>query len=205
MNFEAPIPYRWQDPSLPPQAPALSLHFEHHSAVNDKATRESGIQTYDDVLVAVVAPMGQPKSNAHHEVERTSPDGTVTRNEFYWHKYAQQIALHKAGTTSEAVGTPLRDLVGMTPSMVLNLKSLGLHTIEMLADAGDSVSAGAMGFWEWRDKARKHIEAREKNAPTVRLEMEIQKKDDEIASLTRRLDELAALVEDKTAPKKKAA
>lgn len=205
MLYDTPQPYRWKDPSLPPGAPQLSVHFERHSQVNTAVTTATGKQSYDDVLIAVVAPMGMPKSNVHAEIERVLPDGTVIAHEHNMAKYGEQVRLYKAGTGAEAVGTPLRDLISITPATIMNLKARGLHTVEMLADTPDSMSGDMMGFWDWRDKARKHIEAREKNAPTVRLEMELAQRDETIGSLQRQLDELKALVDEKTKPAKKAA
>jgi hypothetical protein len=206
MDFNTPQMYRWKDPSADPRTPALSVHFVHESFVNAKVTAERGVQTYDDVLMAYVAPMGMPKSNASCEIERTLPDGTVVVNPWNMAKYGEQVRHYKAGATAEAVGTPLRDLVGMTPATIMNLKARGLHTIEMLAETADSMSGEMMGFWEWRDKARKHLEAREKNAPTVRLEMELETQRQVNESLQRQLEELKALVQvDDKKPAKKAA
>lgn len=203
MQFEVPTMYSWKDPSADPRTPALSIHFVHESVANAQFSA-GGVQHYDDVLMAYVAPMGMPKSNAACEIERTLPDGTVVVNAFNMAKYGAAVRLYKAGTSAEELGTPLRDLIGMTPALVMNLKAKGLHTVEMLADTADSMSGELMGFWEWRDKARKHIEAREKNAPTVRLEMELAQRDETIASMQRQLEELRALVEP-AKPGKKAA
>lgn len=205
-SYDAPQFYRWRDPTLPPNAPALSVHFILESQVNDAVTRETGKQTYDSVLIAYVAPMGMPKSNAAHEIERTFPDGTVKVNEAMAYKYAEQVKLFKAGTTAETAGTPLRDLIGMTPATAMNLKARGIHTIEMLADIPDGGGAELMGFWELREKARRHMEAREKEAPAKHLEAELAKRDETIASQQRQLDELKALIQQQpTPPEPKAA
>ena len=53
-----------------------------------------------------------------------------------------------------------------------------------------------MGFWELRDRARKHIALREKNAPMVKMEAIEAKYQSENAELRRQLEELKALVSD---------
>lgn len=204
MSFETPQMYRWRDPAWPPHFPALSVHFSAEARVNDAVTAETGVQTYDNILMAYVAPMGMPKSNASCEIERTLPDGKVIVNRENSAKYAEQIKHYKAGTSAEAMGTPLKDLIGMTPALSMNLKARGLHTVEMMADTPDSMAGEMMGFWEWRDKARKHLETREKNAPTVRLEHELEAQKQVNESLQRQLEELRALMDDKK-PAKKAA
>lgn len=197
MSFDTPQMYRWKDPSLPPQAPALQLYFLQDPQVNPAATAASGVQTYDNVLVAYIGPMGNSKSNVAHEIERTLPDGTVKVNQFYAMKYAEQVKHYKAGTGAESTGTPLRDLIGMTAATQMNLKARGIHTLEMLADMQDSAGGDMMGFWDLRDRARKHIEMREKNAPMLRIEAIEEAHRKEVDSLTRQLDELRALIGDR--------
>lgn len=194
MNYETPQMYRWKDPNLSPNAPALQVYFLQEPQVNADATAESGVQTYDNVLIAVVAPMGMPKSNVHHEVERVLPDGKVKIKPEYAAKYAEQIKLYKAGVGSEATGTPLRDLIGMTPATIMNLKTRGIHTVEMLADMPDGAGGEMMGFWDFREKARKHIELREKNAPMVRMEAIEARHKAEVDALKQQLADLTAAV-----------
>lgn len=201
---DAQVIYRWKDPSLPPDAPALAVYFLEDAQVNETVTRETGVQTYDSVLVAYISPMGRPKSNAAHEIKRTFPDGTVKVNQLYANKYGEQLKAYEAGHSAEALGTPLKDLVGMSKATAMNLRARGISTIEMLADMTDNAGGDIMGFWELRDKAKKHIETREKNAPKVHLEMELAERDRLIASMQRQMDDLKALIEDKGKTKKAA-
>lgn len=196
MSYEPRQVFRWKDPASHPQAPALAIYFEPMAQVNDAATRETGKQTYDNVLIAYVAPIGQPKSEASHEVERTLPDGTVKVNHHYAMKYAEPLKFYKAGTEAETLGTPLRDLLGMTPATAMNLKARGVHTIEMMAEMPDSAGNDMMGFWDLRDRAKKHLEAREKEAPAKHLEAELAQRDALITSQQRQIDELRALIGD---------
>ncbi len=194
MNYEAPQHFRWKDPSLPPGAPALQVFFLEEAKVNDAETEKTGIQTYDNILVAYVSPMGMAKSNVAKEFERTLPDGTVIVNRENSAKYAEQVKHYKAGTDSAAVGTPLKDLIGMTPAIQMGLRARGVHTIEMLGDMPDAAGNDFMGFWELREKAKKHLETREKNAPMVRVEALEAKHAEEVAALKQQIEELAALV-----------
>lgn len=205
MSYNAPTMYRWKDPNLPPHFPALQVFFLEEPQINVEVTAETGVQTYDNVLVAYVAPMGNSKSNVAKEIERTLPDGTVVKNAENSAKYAEQIKHYKAGTDSEVLGTPLRDLIGMTPATQLNLRSRGIHTIEMLADMPDSSGNDMMGFWDLRDRARKHLEKREKDAPMVKIEAMEAKHQEEVSALKQQLEDLRALVSEKKPAIKKAA
>ncbi len=195
MSYDTPQLYRWKDPNLPPNAPALQVYFLQEPQVNNSATAASGIQTYDSVLVAYVSPINS-KSNVAHEIERTLPDGTVQVNAPKSARFGEQVKLFKAGLGAETQGTPLRDLIGMTPATIMNMKARGIHTIEMLGDMPDSAGHDLMGFWELRERAKKHIEHREKNAPMVKLEAIEAAHKAETDSLKRQLEELRALVND---------
>jgi len=194
MSYETPQMYRWRDPSWPPNLPSLAVYFMQEPQVNAKATTETGVQTYDNVLIAYVAPMGMPKSNVAHEIERVLPDGTVKMHRENAYKYAEQVKHYKAGTEAEAIGTPLKDLIGMTPATAMNLRARGVATVEMLSDMPDAAGNELMGFWELRDKAKKHLEARAVAAPTVRLESELASRDKTIAALQKQVDDLIASI-----------
>src|SRR5262245_8856400 len=116
MSFNTPQMYRWRDPQWPTHLPSLSVYFVEEPQVNAEATAQTGIQTYDSVLVAYVAPAGMPKSNVAHEIRRRLPDGTVKNHPVNDFKYAEQLKHFDAGTEAEALGTPLKDLIGMTPA-----------------------------------------------------------------------------------------
>ncbi len=195
MSYDTPQLYRWKDPNLPPNAPALQVYFLQEPQVNDGVTRDTGIQTYDSVLVAYVSPINS-RSNVAHEIERTLPDGTVHTIQRNAMRFGEQIKLFKAGLGAETQGTPLRDLLGMTPATIMNMKARGIHTIEMLQDMPDDAGHDLMGFWELRDRARKHIALREKNAPMVKMEAIEAKYQSENAELKRQLEELKALIND---------
>ncbi|CAB4165427.1 hypothetical protein UFOVP833_60 [uncultured Caudovirales phage] len=194
MSYDTPQTYRYRDPGAPPHIPSLAVTFMHESVINEAITRETGVQSYDDVLVAYVGPMGQPKSTASCEIERTTPDGKVIVNREHTFKYGEQIKLYKAGDTAEAQGTPLKDLVGMTPALAQNLRARGVHTVEMLAEMSDSTQDAFMGFWDYRDRARAHLKARQEAAPTVRLEAELAEQRKTNQSLQRQLDDLKAMI-----------
>lgn len=193
-SYETPQMYRWREPGAPPNSPALSIHFMLESHLNAAVTAETGIQSYDSVLMGYVAPIGNPKSNASVEIERTAPDGTVTVNTYNMNRYGAQVKEYKAGTNAETLGTPLKDLLGMTPATAMNLKARGINTIEMLADAVDGAGQDVMGFWDLRERAKKHLAHRVEQAPFVKLDALEAKHAAEKADLQRQLDELKALL-----------
>jgi len=194
--------YSWKDPRSNPNDRALACHFVEDREVNEAATAETGVQTYDNVLTIHVYPLGQPKSDVAHEIERTLPDGTVKVSQYHAHKYGGPLALYKAGRTAESTGTPLRDLPGMSAGTEANLKARGIHTVEMLAEMSDSASQDIMGFWALREKSRTFMQVKKENAPGIKMAAELAERDKTIDHLQRQLDELKALIPD---PEKKPA
>lgn len=186
--------YTWKDPRSNPNDRALACHFVEDREVNEAATAATGVQTYDNVLTIHVYPLGQPKSDVAHEIERTLPDGTVVVSQFHAHKYGGPLALYKAGRSAESAGTPLRDLPGMSAGTEANLKARGIHTIEMLQEMSDSASQDIMGFWALREAARTFMQTRKENAPAVKMAAMQADHEKAMAAMQRQLDDLKALL-----------
>lgn len=186
--------YSWKDPRSNPNDRALACHFVEDREVNEAATAETGVQTYDNVLTIHVYPLGQPKSDVAHEIERTLPDGTVKVSQYHANKYGGPLALYKAGRTAESTGTPLRDLPGMTAGTEANMKARGIHTVEMLSEMSDSTSQDIMGFWALREKAKTFMAAKKENAPAVQMAAMQDDYEKKLAAMQRQIDALQALI-----------
>lgn len=193
-QYDTPQMFRWREPGAPPNSPALAIYFMLESHLNADVTAETGVQSYDSVEMGYVAPIGNPKSNSSVEMRRTKPDGTETVHNFNMARYGDPYRAWKAGLSSESQGTPLKDLFGMTPATAMNLRARGINTIEMLADAVDAAGQDVMGFWELREKAKKHLVHREEQAPLIRMDAMAAKHEAETAELKRELAELKALL-----------
>lgn len=191
MSYETPQVYPWRDPRAPANSPSLCIYFLNEPQVNKEFTQKTGEQTYDNVLVAYVAAKPQDKSNVAHEIRRTLPDGKVVMTQASY-KYAEPLKHYDAGIQAESLGTPLKDLLDMNPGTIMSLKARGVATIEVLADLPDSAGHEMMGFYELRDRAKKHIEHRKENAPALRMEAIEAKHAEEVDALKRQLADLAA-------------
>lgn len=93
-------------------------------------------------------------------------------------------------------GTPLAAWAGVSPEQVEALKSIGLRTVEAVADLTDrEITEKPMpGLRTLREMAKRFVTTLDKGAVTGAL----KQKDDEIAALKAQLDELADLVRGKT-------
>lgn len=189
--YDTPQVYPWRDPRAPANSPSLCVYFLNEPQVNAAATAETGLQTYDNVLVAYVAAKPQDKSNVAHEIRRTLPDGTVKVTPASY-KYAEPLKHYDAGVEAESLGTPLKELIGMVPGTIMSLKARGVATIEVLADLPDSAGHEMMGFHELRDRAKKHIQRSKEAAPALRMEAIEAKHAAEVDALKRQIADLAA-------------
>ena len=85
------------------------------------------------------------------------------------------------GTMLEAVA---RDpLLMISVAQMEELKYFGIYTVEQLASVSDSNAQKFMGINELKKRARTYLEASEKKSATTRLHAELEKRDNEIASL----------------------
>jgi len=89
-------------------------------------------------------------------------------------RFADHYAKFKAGHGEELVGTRLEAIPWMTRSKVEEYKYFGIHTVEQLASASDSVGQRFPGFSLDRSKAQKFIEATSgTDARVTQLEREL--------------------------------
>lgn len=188
MNAAENVPFRYKDPNMDPRHPGLSVRFREHAEKNDKASAD-GVDVFDNVLVAYVAPIGMPKSEASCEIERKLPDGTILEHKVHSKKYADLVKMYKEGNDGGHIGTPLA-LLNMSPGTIASLKARGIHTVEMLADMTDTGGGELMGFRTDRETAQKFLALREKNAPLVAVKALEEQHAKEIASLHRQLAEM---------------
>lgn len=74
-------------------------------------------------------------------------------------RFAEHYAKFKAGQGTEVIGTRLEVVPWMTRSKVEEYKFFGIHTVEQLAEASDSVGQKFPGFHMDREKSKKFLEA----------------------------------------------
>jgi hypothetical protein len=74
-------------------------------------------------------------------------------------RFADHFAKYQAGQQTQLIGTPLEQVPWMSRSKVEEYKYFGIHSVEQLAEASDSVGQKFPGFYTDRDKAKAFIEA----------------------------------------------
>lgn len=105
-------------------------------------------------------------------------------DETYQRRFPLQWARYKQNKDqTEAAGTPLSVLPGLTIAQVAEFKALQIHTVENLAGLPDALAHKFMGFQGMRQKAIDFLEAAKGQAPVAQLHAELEKKDEQIAQL----------------------
>ena len=100
-----------------------------------------------------------------------------------------------------AVGTRLDHWPLMTRAQVEEYRYFKVFTVEQLAELPDSTAQKIMGAVKLKQMARLAVEAARGEAPFVRMQAEIEKRDGQIAELTAEVRRLTKLIEEKlTAP-----
>jgi len=125
----------------------LYVQFYSRPVLHNVKSNEAGRPIYIDVdHVKIIVP-GDKLSI----IDRIASSDDKQRFATYWEKY-------KSGKGQDVIGTQLEGVAWMTRSKVEEYKFFGVHTVEQLSQASDSVGQRFPGFYADREKAKKFIE-----------------------------------------------
>jgi hypothetical protein len=152
--------------------------FEHVQKENLTKSKEAGRPIFEDVeYIRKIVP-GDSSSTIHKPV--TDWD---RRN------YADEYQAFVTRKSEQVVGTPIELFPGISKTQALEFKAVGIITIEHLAHISDANVSRFMGGQALRKRAADFLAAAEGNAPTTRLNKELEERDSKIATLERALKE----------------
>lgn len=177
------------------------LVFFEQQRENGLATQKAGRPIFNNVLMLRISSPGD-KSSAEYEVDVEYPEsfphpihGALKKNRDIYQRYGKFIERHKETREAGGVldGTPLEQWPGITFRQAALLKSLGIQTVESLAEAHDNaLHAIGMGARELRQKAKDYLLTAADTAAA--LEAQRQKREIE-ARFTALEDNFKALAE----------
>jgi hypothetical protein len=149
----------------------LLVLFYRSTVRNEPKSIDAGRPIFDEIdLVKIITPGS-----------RDSFVGDATFE--YQQRFPQQWARYKAGKEQLSSGTPLSQLPWLQLSQVEEFKAVGCHTIEQLVGMADAVSQKFMGHHQLKARAQAYLDAAKGVAPTLQLQAELEKRDEEIATL----------------------
>jgi hypothetical protein len=126
----------------------LYIQFYSRPIINGAESDAAGRPIFHDVDCVRIMVPGDKLSI----VDRLASDDDKRR-------FADQFTKYQAGQQIQLVGTPLEQVAWMSRSKVEEYKYFGIHSIEQLANASDSVGQKFPGFYQDRDRAKATIEA----------------------------------------------
>jgi hypothetical protein len=158
----------------------LLVLFYRSTIKNEPKSVEAGRPIFDEIdLVKIITP--------------GSRDSLVTDATYeYQQRFPTQWARYKAGQEQISSGTPLSQLPWMSIAQVEEFKAVGCQTIEQLVGMPDSISQKFMGHHQLKQRAQAYLDAAKGNAPTLQLQAELEKRDEQIAQLTTQVNALLA-------------
>lgn len=171
----------------------LLVVFYRDTIKNESKSIEAGRPIFDEIdLVKIITPGS-----------RDSFIGDATPE--YQARFPQQWQRYKAGKDQMMSGTPLNQLPWMTSAQIAEFNAVGCHTIEQLVGMPDSLSQKFMGHHQIKQKAQVYLDAAAGMAPTMKLQAELEKRDQQIAHLQSQIDAMLAVkkqeAQAKAAPK----
>ena len=178
----------WADESFDrSRKTSIIVFFEESAKKNNVKTAKEGRPIFDpEVLIHKIVPGDKT------EIVRRMREDDKEEFPREWARFEQKKA-------HQIEGTPLESVTWLERVQVYEMKAIGIHVLEQLADLGDGQGQRMMGFTELRDKARKHLKAARDGAALERAEAQKQKDDEEKAALQQQLEDMrqqmAALIE----------
>lgn len=158
----------------------LFVVFYRGAKLNDQKTSEAGRPVHDDVdFIRIVVP-GQR-------------DTVVAEADYsYQQRFPKQWAQYKANAEQFGSGTPLSEVTWLTPAQIADMRAMNIRTVEQLAAVPDSNAHAVMGFHGLKQRAVAYLEAAAGNAPLIKLQSELEKRDAQIAELQSQLKQVIA-------------
>lgn len=158
----------------------LYVQFFPQAVYNAVKSEEAGRPIFDEIDFIKVMTPGS----------RDSFVGKATPH--YQHRFARQWAAYKAGKEQSADGTPIEEVPFLSVSQVAELKAVNVKTLEHLASMPDVLMQKFMGAHALKQRAQLFLNAAKDNAPMIKLQSELEKRDNEIDVLKRQMSELLA-------------
>ncbi|MFI5224785.1 MAG: hypothetical protein ACHQX3_11205, partial [Nitrospirales bacterium] len=125
----------------------LYVQFYTRPILNGAESDAAGRPIYHDIDCVRIMVPGDKLSI----VDRLASDDDKRR-------FADHYAKYRAGQQVQLIGTPLEQVPWLSRSKLEEYKYFGIHSVEQLADASDSVGQKFPGFHSDKDKAIKFIE-----------------------------------------------
>lgn len=104
-------------------------------------------------------------------------------------RFAAQYEHWKKTQAGELIiGTPLEAWGVLSLSQVEEYRYFGIRSVEQMADLNDGIAGKIMGATSLKQRAQNFVAIKKDEAPMARIQTELDKRDNEIATLTAALE-----------------
>jgi hypothetical protein len=167
----------------------LLVKFYTEPVHQEFASIEAGRPIYkDEEFVSIIAPGSRNTVTA-----RATYD--------YQQRFPKQWAQFKAQQSQVVEGTPLHVLPWLSKSQIAEFAAFNVTTVEALANMPDSASQVFMGHHQIKQRAAAYLMAAKDAAPMIKLQSELEKRDEQIKELQAQMAAILAANEKKAAVK----
>lgn len=160
--------------------------FYTRSVFNSAKSAQVGARQYENQTWVKMHPPGE-RLNV---IDRPVSDHDKRRFPHQWNMFLQN-------KTQVPEGTPIDLLFPNNPAVADNLKAFGVHTIQQCANLSDNaMQTIGMGSTEWKNMATKYLESASSGTAFLKLQSEVQQKEQQIRILQRQFEQLKAAHDD---------
>jgi len=163
----------------------LLVAFFKDTVKNETKSIAAGRPIFDEIdLIKIITP--------------GSRDSFISdATEQYQHRFKAQWERYKAGQAQAVSGTPLNMLPWLSVGQIAEFNAVGCQTVEQLVGMPDAMSQKFMGHHAIKQKALAYLDAATSAAPMLKLQSELDKRDEQIKELQAQMAAVIAASEKK--------
>jgi len=166
----------------------LMVGFYRRSVHNKARSQSEGKPVYESRDFVKIQHPGE----SLNVVDREATEQDKQRWPHRWAQYSQNIS-------QAPDGIPMNLCFPHKPEIEQTLRGYNIHTVEQLANlSAHAIQTIGMGAQDWVNAAKKYISQAEKGVDHHQFEQAIQKKDMQIQTMQRQIEELTRLIQSKT-------
>lgn len=159
----------------------LLVKFDVRSKQDITASQEAGRPIFRDVEYIDIRVPGSPDNVCRPATARD-------KDRFPKHYAAFR---NRIDDKEHVEGTPLAEWPQVTRSQAEELAFFGIKTVEQLATVSDANGQGLMGFHGMKRRANEWLKAAKQGVQVSELQAELKKRDEQIAEMQAKLEELS--------------
>lgn len=166
--------------------------FYYTPVKDEEESAKAGRPIFKDVEFVEIMVAG----DANNVIQRQATDQDRDR-------FRKVYEMFKSGDEEQTLGTPLSEVPWLTRSQVEELMYHKIRTLEALSAVSDEVCGRMPGLHTLKEKAKAHVARADAAAPTEELRAENQKLQEQLAALTKVVEDQTALLKELQSKKDK--